>query len=113
MKDAPHFSRWRQTLIAGVRLVADVPVELILLDGGNDRFQVMPIHGGVTGNGGWQTQFRLWLLANARSQSRIQISVPSAKVKASSTSTPRYLTVLSIFVWPSKIWTARRFPVAL
>ncbi len=25
----------------------------------------------------------------------------------------RYLTVLSIFVCPSKIWTARRFPVAL
>jgi hypothetical protein len=26
---------------------------------------------------------------------------------------PRYLTVFSIFVWPSRIWIARRFPVAL
>ena len=32
-----------------------------------------------------------------------QISVPSASVKASSTSTPRYRTVLSIFVCPSSI----------
>jgi hypothetical protein len=42
-----------------------------------------------------------------------QISVPSARVRASSTSTPRYLTVFSILVWPSRIWTARRLPVAL
>ena len=42
-----------------------------------------------------------------------QISVPSVRVRASSTSTPRYLTVLSILVWPSRIWTARKFPVRL
>ena len=39
-----------------------------------------------------------------RGASQDQISVPSARVKASSTSTPRYLTVLSIFVCPSRIW---------
>ena len=49
----------------------------------------------------------------AQGASLSQISVPSARVRASSTSTPRYLTVLSIFVCPSRIWTARRFPVAL
>ena len=31
--------------------------------------------------------------------------------KASSTSMPRYLTVLSILVWPSRSWTALRLPV--
>ena len=30
---------------------------------------------------------------------------------ASSTSIPRYRTVLSIFVWPRRSWTARKFPV--
>ena len=33
---------------------------------------------------------------------QFQISVPSASVKASSTSTPRYLTVLSILVCPNR-----------
>ena len=37
----------------------------------------------------------------------------SNRSSASSTSIPRYRTVLSIFVWPSRIWTARRFPVCL
>ena len=36
-------------------------------------------------------------------------SVCSAISRASSTSMPRYLTVLSILVWPSKSWTARKF----
>ena len=39
------------------------------------------------------------------------MSVFSAISMASSTSMPRYLTVLSIFVCPSKSWTARRLPV--
>ena len=34
----------------------------------------------------------------------------SAMLRASSSSTPRYRTVLSILVWPSKSWTARRLP---
>lgn len=40
-------------------------------------------------------------------------SIPSDSVSASSRSTPRYLTVLSILVWPSSSWTARRLPVFL
>ena len=40
-----------------------------------------------------------------------QTSTCSAIERASSTSMPRYLTVLSILVWPSKSCTARRFPV--
>ena len=40
-----------------------------------------------------------------------QTSVCSAISKASSTSIPRYLTVLSSFVWPSRSWTALRFLV--
>lgn len=42
-----------------------------------------------------------------------QTSVPSASTNASSTSTPRYRTVVSIFVWPNRICTARRLPVCL
>ena len=42
-----------------------------------------------------------------------QTSVASAKVSASSASTPRYLTVVSIFECPSRICTARRLPVCL
>ena len=38
-------------------------------------------------------------------------SICSAIVRASSTSIPRYRTVLSNFVWPSSSGTARRFPV--
>jgi hypothetical protein len=44
---------------------------------------------------------------------QLYTSVPSASANASSTSTPRYRTVLSIFVCPSKICTARKFPVCL
>jgi hypothetical protein len=40
-----------------------------------------------------------------------QTSTCSAIARASSTSMPRYLTVLSILVWPSKSCTARRLPV--
>ena len=42
-----------------------------------------------------------------------QTSVCSASSSASSTSTPRYRTVFSILVWPRRICTARRLPVAL
>jgi hypothetical protein len=49
----------------------------------------------------------------AYSPEKNQTSVPSARARASSTSTPRYLTVVSIFVWPSRIWTALRLPVCL
>lgn len=38
-------------------------------------------------------------------------SVCSAISRASSTSIPRYRTVLSIFVWPKSSWTARKFLV--
>jgi hypothetical protein len=37
----------------------------------------------------------------AAEELRRYTSVPSASARASSTSTPRYRTVLSIFVWPS------------
>ena len=40
-----------------------------------------------------------------------QTSTCSEIAKASSTSMPRYLTVLSILVCPSSNWTARRLPV--
>src|SRR6185503_2750922 len=40
-----------------------------------------------------------------------QMSIFSAISIASSTLIPRYLTVLSVFVRPSKSWTARRLPV--
>ena len=42
-----------------------------------------------------------------------QTSICSAISSASSTSIPRYLTVLSNLLWPSRIWTARRFFVFL
>src|SRR5210317_2052908 len=38
------------------------------------------------------------------------MSIFSAMLSASSSSTPRYLTVLSTLVCPSRSWTARRFP---
>jgi len=40
-----------------------------------------------------------------------QTSICSAVERASSTSMPRYLTVLSILVWPSKSYTARTLGV--
>ena len=40
-----------------------------------------------------------------------QTSTYSAIARASSTSMPRYRTVFSILVRPSKSWTARRIPV--
>ena len=54
-----------------------------------------------------------FLDADAEELMRCYTSVPSASASASSTSTPRYRTVLSIFVWPSRICTARRLPVCL
>ena len=42
---------------------------------------------------------------------QFQMSTCSAMASASSTSIPRYLTVLSILVWPSNSCTARRLPV--
>jgi hypothetical protein len=48
---------------------------------------------------------------HVRSARVLQTSTCSAIAIASSTSIPRYLTVLSILVWPSKSWTARRLPV--
>ena len=42
-----------------------------------------------------------------------QISICSEISSASSTSIPRYLTVLSSLVWPSRSWTALRFLVRL
>src|SRR6202040_2682278 len=41
----------------------------------------------------------------------IQTSTCSAMARASSTSMPRYLTVLSIFVCPNSSWTAGKLPV--
>jgi len=43
----------------------------------------------------------------------IQFSIASAMARASSSSTPRYLKVLSILVWPNRSGTARRLPVFL
>lgn len=43
----------------------------------------------------------------------LQRSVCSERIKASSTSMPRYLTVLSNFEWPSRSWHARKLPVRL
>jgi hypothetical protein len=51
--------------------------------------------------------------ADAEELKRSYSSVPSASASASSMSTPRHRTVLSIFVWPSRICTARRLPVRL
>src|SRR5580704_12603844 len=48
---------------------------------------------------------------HVRSARVFQTSTCSAIAKASSTSMPGYLTVLSILVCPSKSWTALRFPV--
>jgi len=41
----------------------------------------------------------------------VQMSIRSAMLSASSSSTPKYRTVLSTFVWPSRSCTARRLPV--
>jgi hypothetical protein len=48
---------------------------------------------------------------HVRSARVFQTSTCSAIAKASSTSIPRYLTVLSILVWPRRSWTALRLPV--
>src|ERR1700738_2225595 len=48
---------------------------------------------------------------HVRSAQVFQTSTCSAIAKASSTSMPRYLTVLSILVCPSRSWTALRLPV--
>jgi len=48
---------------------------------------------------------------HVRSARVFQTSTCSAIAKASSTSMPRYLTVLSILVWPSRSWMALRLPV--
>ena len=50
-------------------------------------------------------------LGKAKAARRACTRVRSRMAKASSTSMPRYLTVLSILVWPSRSWTALRFPV--
>ena len=55
----------------------------------------------------------VWAPRKLTRSPEVQISVPSARASASSMSTPRYRTVLSIFVWPSRICTARRLPVCL
>ena len=47
---------------------------------------------------------------HVRSARAFQKSTCSAIAKASSTSMPRYLTVLSILVGPNKSWSALRFP---
>src|SRR3954447_7653541 len=48
---------------------------------------------------------------HVRSARVFQTSTCSAIARASSTSMPRYLTVLSILVCPSRSWTALRLPV--
>ena len=55
-----------------------------------------------------------WALSNGDIAAlNCQISTPSEMARASSSPTPRYRTVLSILVWPSKSWTALKFPVFL
>ena len=77
---------------------------------------------------GWETERRQMAQATApildstkpavrgqaeyvRSARVFQTSTCSAIARASSSSMPRYLTVLSILVCPSKSWTALRLPV--
>ena len=60
----------------------------------------------------WHKPAVRWRAEHVRSARAFQTSTCSAIAKASSTSMPRYLTVLSILVCPSKSWTALRFPVA-
>ncbi len=50
---------------------------------------------------------------HACSARAIQTSTCSAIARASSTSMPRYLTVLSIFVFPSRTWTTLRVSVPI
>jgi hypothetical protein len=53
--------------------------------------------------GGWSER--------VRSVQAFQTPTCSAIAKASSTSVPRYRSVLSILVWPSKSWVALKLPV--
>src|SRR5258706_4907275 len=78
--------------MSGVEDKADLPVE---------RLDFSVWHKAAVG--GWAEH-----VCSARV---FQTSTCSAIAKASSTSIPRYLTVLSILVWPSKSWTALRLPV--
>lgn len=55
--------------------------------------------------------WRLWTVREDGPS--FQISMASAIARASSSSTPRYRTVLSILVCPSRSWTARKLPVFL
>ncbi len=66
----------------------------------------------------WWSVVRFWpnsdlnrRAEHVRSAQVFQTSTCSAIARASSTSIPRYLTVLSILVWPSRSSTARRLPV--
>jgi hypothetical protein len=52
-----------------------------------------------------------WPASERSPAASYQTSVCSAISSASSTSIPRYRTVLSSFVWPNSSWTARRFLV--
>ena len=61
--------------------------------------------------GSWPKATNVDRAEHVRSARVFQTSTCSAIARASSTSMPRYLTVLSIFVWPSKSCTARRLPV--
>ena len=63
---------------------------------------------GSTACVGWGRGIRAERNRSARVDQR---STCSAMVRASSTSMPRYLTVLSILAWPSDSCTSRRLPV--
>ena len=59
----------------------------------------------------WHETAKVGRAEHVRSARVIQTSTCSAMARASSTSMPRYLMVLSILVWPSRSCTALRLPV--
>src|SRR6266446_2864272 len=61
--------------------------------------------------GSWHETAEVGRAEHVRSARVIQTSTCSAMVRASSTSIPRYLTVLSILVWPSRSCTALKLPM--
>ncbi len=75
------------------------------------RLQRKPASAGRTAAFGGLGEWQVW--ADSEVGPSYQISTASEIARATSSSTPRYRTVLSILVWPSKSCTARRLPVFL
>jgi hypothetical protein len=94
-----------------VKLLLRVPVPRKGMESRQTQKRALPPQWAISFHSKTTTQMSACGPKAVRSAQVIQTSDCSAIARASSTSMPRYLTVLSILVWPSKSCTARRLPV--